>query len=171
MKIQSVYDDLVIRVATTDETSDIRSQVPGVTFYREAHVFLLESAGDTDYVIASAVGWHEDTLGFSEPSHFASHDPDAPAWARTPLGWTDGGIGGNVATTRQLIDALLEAVPQPVSREQYRYVYVLMIRLDTGISDIFPGGVFLSKAEAEEAQGRLAPKAYRCWIEAVPIGV
>jgi hypothetical protein len=173
MKIRNAYDDLVIRVATTDETSDIRSQAPGVTFHRDTRVFLLESAGEADYVIASAVGWHEDTLDFGEPSHFTVHDPDTPAWARTPLGCIDGGLGGNVATAGQLINALLEAGPEPVNRELYRYIYVLMVRLDTGISDprIFPGGAFLSKAEAEDAQGRLTPKADQCWIESVPIGI
>jgi hypothetical protein len=98
MKIRQDYDDLVIRVATQDEAAAIRSDSPSARYYSESRVFILESAGETDYVVAAAVCWHEDRLGFEAPSSFAGYDSDTPNWERNPLFRVDGGLGGKVAS-------------------------------------------------------------------------
>lgn len=172
MKIRTSYGGLVIRVATPAETTAIRAGLPGVDFASNSRVLLLESGGETDYVIASIVGWHEDTLGWEEPSFFAGHAPDTPQWARTPLFGVDGGLGGNVATPQQLIQALLDETPAP-DRDRYRSVYVVMKQAPP-VGDgprIRPAGVFLTKDEAEKAATRLTTKVRSCWIQAVPIAV
>jgi hypothetical protein len=189
-RTRSVYDGLVIRVATVDEAAATRAASPTIPFYTDTRVFLLHSGEETDYVVADAVGWHEDTLDSGEPSHFAMHDPDAPEWQRTrPLGWLDGGLNGNVASVQQLIDALMESdnAPAPASRPRYRHVYVVMFQIDLTrdmkrpptdaelkiAAQAYPAGVFLTVSEAEQAQARLAskPEVNRCWIEGVPVGI
>lgn len=170
MKIRGDYDGLAIRVATSAETTAIRADSPSARFRSSSRVFLLESGGETDYVIGSMVGWHEDTL--DGPSFFAGHDPDTPQWARTPLFGSDGGLGGNIATPEQLIRALLDETPVP-DRDRYRPVYIVMRRIDlgTGSPKIFPAGVFLTEDEAEKAATRLTTELTSCWIQAVPIAV
>jgi hypothetical protein len=178
MKIRADYEDLVIRVATPAEATAIRAGLPGA-YFAYSRALLLESGGETDYVIASSVWWHEDTLGWEEPSVFAGHVPDAPQWTRTALFGVDGGLGGNVAIPRQLIQALLDETPVP-DRGRYRNVYIVMVRfgIDADGRETSPVGVFVTKDEAEEAltQARdrdpgAGGRKDRYWIEAVPIAV
>jgi hypothetical protein len=176
MKIRAGYDGLVIRVATPAEAIAIRAGWPGA-YVADRGVFLLDSGGETDYVIAAIVSWHEDTLGLEEPSFFALDDPDGPPRARTPLFGLDGGLGGNVATAQQLIQALLDEPPVP-DRDRYRYVYLVMVRSGTYADDTAPAGAFVTKDEAEEALGRARDRVVaagwrsdRVWIKAVPIAV
>ncbi len=98
MKIRAAYADLVILVAAPAGAAAIRANMPGAYLHSSSGVLLLDSGGETDYVIASIVGWHEDTLGWEGPSFLSDHDPDTPQWARTPLFGVDGGLSGNVAT-------------------------------------------------------------------------
>jgi hypothetical protein len=173
MKIRQYYDDLLIRCATQDEADRIRSGSPSARYNRDDRFLILESGGEQDYVVAAAVGWHEDTLGFEEPSAFSNHDPGTPPWARTPLFGVDAGLGGNVATAQELIEALASDPIVTIDRARYRYVYALLMRLDTGAGEPSFGcaGVFLTKSEADKAQEQRANKSTACWVEAVPIGV
>ena len=170
MKIRAAYADLVIRVATPAETTAIRAGWPGAYFHSSSRVFLLDSGGETDYVIASIVGWHEDTLGWEEPSFFAGYNPDKQWWGREPLFGVHGGLSGNVATPQQLIRALLDDTPVP---DGVRHVYIVMVRYGTDDDGrhIFPVGVFPTEDEAEKAKTGLTSKGRPCWIEAVPIAV
>jgi hypothetical protein len=177
MKIRRSYADLVIRVATPAETTAIRADWPSEDFDDSGRVLLLESGGETGYVIAAIVGWHEDTLELGEPSYFVGydrHDPDTPQWARTPLFGLDGGLGGNLATPEQLTRALLDETPVP-DRDRWRTVYIVTARYDTGANPPHTGpvGVFLTKDEAEQAATRLTTlgRASRYWITAAPIAV
>lgn len=173
MKIRAVYDDLVICVATQQEASAILANSPSADFYRDSRVLLLESVGETDYLSAGAVGWYEDRLDFTAPSGFAGHDPDTPAWGLNPLFGVDAGLAGNVATAKQLINALTSDATAPADRDRYRYVFVVQTSLEAGGGSPVVGcaGVFLTLPEAETARDRLAVKADKCWIDEVPIGI
>lgn len=78
MKVRSHYNGLRIRCATPAEQDRIRGDTPEITHYdpsinkfdQGSHYFVLDSDNGLDYVVAEAVGWHEDhDLG--EPSYFA----------------------------------------------------------------------------------------------------
>src|SRR4051794_3493174 len=62
VKIRGNYDGLVIRCADQEEAERVRASAPSITFHQSDRVFALETAGETDYIIATAVGWHEDIL-------------------------------------------------------------------------------------------------------------
>lgn len=72
MKVRAEYDGLVIRCATEDE-----SERPGER---------LLVLGDSDYVVAGAVGWREDDGRDNEPSSLAFFPPAADPHRVLPTG-------------------------------------------------------------------------------------
>lgn len=47
-----------------------------------------------------------------------------------------------------------------------------MTRVDRrGEPDITGAGVFLTQADAEDAQAQIAPKVADCWVETLPIAI
>jgi hypothetical protein len=150
------YDGLVLGRAAPEETE------------RAGHrVFLLETAGRTDQVVATAVGWHEGVLGPTRLSFFDRADPFEPDWPTRPLAGAGGGF--NVASAADLVAALGAADDDRPRRERYRMVYVVMTGPRVGSES--GTAVFLSRADAEEACARIAPRVPDCWIETLPIAV
>lgn len=152
----------------------IRAGSPSADAFGDSRVLLLESAGEIDYIDVGAVGWCEDRLDVTAPSGFAGHDPDTPVWSLNPLFGVHAGLGGNVASAQQLIDALTADTTEPTGRTQYRYVFVVQTSLEPGTGGwplVGCAGVFLTRSEAETARDRLATRVDRCWIEGVPIGI
>jgi len=68
MKIRADYDGLVIRCATPAECQEIFAG-PG------SRLLILESAGQSDYVITGAFGWRQDDGGDHEASALAYFPP------------------------------------------------------------------------------------------------
>ncbi|MEU0480297.1 hypothetical protein ABZ260_14075 [Streptosporangium sp. NPDC006013] len=112
-KIRDSYDGLVVRRATDQEADQVRAATPSIVFYDDDQVFMLESAGETDYVVSLAIGWHEDVLSSTRLSFFATIDPYEPKWSGSLTGGYDPGF--TVASARELIEALA-ADPAAVSR-------------------------------------------------------
>jgi hypothetical protein len=163
IKLQGGHDGLVIRCATAEEAERLDAP-PG------PRVFLLKSQDRTDYVTAAAVGWREGVLERTRQSFFSDGDPYEPQWPTQPLGGAGGGF--NVASARDLLDALKAGDDDRPHRERYRMVYVLMAgRQHRSDDDPFGTGVFLSRADAEEACALIAPKITDCWIETLPIAI
>lgn len=161
VKIGGGYDGLAIRCATAEEAERI-DDPPG------PRVFLLESRDRTDYVTGAAVGWHEGVLDHTRPSFFNHADAYEPQWPTQPLDGAGGGF--NIASAGDLIEALGAGDEDRPHRERYRMVYVLMTgRQHRSDDDPAGTGVFLSRADAEEAVALIAPKVTDCWIETLPI--
>ncbi|KJS61649.1 hypothetical protein [Streptomyces rubellomurinus] len=85
LKIRDVYDGLVIRCATAQEAEGIRTTHPSFRFSRDDRVFMLESKGEIDYVVAMAVGWREGVLSPTQQSFFNDIDAGRPRWPSQPL--------------------------------------------------------------------------------------
>jgi hypothetical protein len=163
VKIRDVYDGLAIRCATAEEAKRIEEP-------RGPRVFLLQSQDRTDYVTAAAVGWREGVLDRTCPGFFNEADAYEPQWPTQPLGGAGGGF--NIASAGDLIEALGAGDDVRPHRERYRMVYVLMTgRRHRGDDDPAGTGVFLSRADAEEACAAIAPKVTDCWIETLPIAI
>ncbi|HZC27607.1 MAG TPA: hypothetical protein VE287_11335, partial [Actinopolymorphaceae bacterium] len=157
VRLRDGYDGLVIRCATAEEAEEAeRAGEPAAG----RRVFLLETQGRTDHVIGMAVGWHEGVLDRTQHSFFNSADAYEPRWPTQPL---DGvGAGFNIASGRDLIAALGADESDRPRRETYRMVYVVMTGRRLGSES--GTGVFLSRADAEEACARIAPRVADCWI-------
>ncbi|MFE7570664.1 hypothetical protein ACFU76_27505 [Streptomyces sp. NPDC057539] len=170
LKIRDDYRGLAIRCATTAESEIIKAENPSVTFGRDDHVFLLESQGETDHIVAMAAGWHEDVLSRTSPGFFNTFYPDMPVWPTKPLSGVDAGF--NIASAEELVEALRTDEQELIRREQYRHVYVVMTRVNRGDEpDVTGAGVFLTRADAEDAQSTIMPQVADCWIEELPIAI
>ncbi|MFF7146135.1 hypothetical protein [Streptomyces nodosus] len=62
VKIRDDYRGLSIRCATAAESEQVKAEYASVSFGRGDRVFVLESQGEADYVVAMAVGWKEGIL-------------------------------------------------------------------------------------------------------------
>ncbi|MFI2609114.1 hypothetical protein [Kitasatospora sp. NPDC018619] len=170
LKIRDFYDGLVIRCATAQEAEGVRTGYRSVRFSRDDRVFVLESKGETDYVVAMAVGWHEGVLPPTRQSFFIDVDAGRPRWPSRPL--FSAGPSFNLASVQELVTALSTTEDGPVRRERYRHVYVVMTRVDRRDgADVSGAGVFLTEADAEDARAMIAPEVAACWIETLPIAV
>ncbi|NUW39776.1 hypothetical protein [Nonomuraea rhodomycinica] len=171
MRIRDRYHGLLIRVAPADVAERVKATYPTITFGPGDRVFLLESRGETDYIISMAVGWHEDVLAPTRRSFFNDVFAGDTRWPTTPLPGADAGFG--VASATDLIEALRGGEDhQRVRRERYRHVYVVMTRVQLGDEpEISGSGVFLTPEDAEEAKATLAAHVADCWIETLPIAI
>ncbi len=155
VRLRDGYDGLAIRCATAEEAEG--TGAPG------HRVFLLTAGGRTDYVAAGAVGWREGALAPTRHSLFDHADAYAvPAQALDTAGF-------DIASARDLVTALGAEDGGRPRRETYRMVYVVMTGPRLGSES--GTGVFLSRADAEEACAALAPRVPDCWIETLPIAV
>ncbi|WP_219516739.1 hypothetical protein [Nonomuraea ceibae] len=172
MKIRAFYQGLLIRTAPAEEAERVKAGCPSVEFGREDRVFLLESSGETDYVISMAVGWHEGVLAPTRRSFFTDVFAGETRWPATPLPGVDAGFG--VASAVELIAALRGGGDgqERARRERYRHVHVVMTREEYRDGPYISGsGVFLTLEDAEEAKAALAPHVADCWIETLPVAV
>ena len=170
IKIRDGYAGLVIRCGTVEEATQIMASLPGIHPDRGYRVFMLESQGRSDYVISMAVGWHEGVLPRVQGSFFNSADAYLPRWPTGPLFGVSAGF--NAASVQDLVDGLSADHHQQTRRDRFRYVFVLMTDVGHGTGPKISGaGVFLTRADAEEAQTLLAPKVASCWIEMLPVAV
>jgi hypothetical protein len=180
MRLHSEYDGLVVRCATEDERTALGVELPDGS---DESVFVLESVGTQDFVVAGMFGWHEDEGKDNEPSALSpAVYPYAPPWARTALDFTSGGLTGDAATLGELVhelDAGDQRTPQP---DRYRYVHVVMVRTTLTSSPNAEGNVtaeavYLTRAEAKEAirawadvtTGSSVGVHIEKWIEPVPV--
>ena len=170
VKICDGYAGLVIRCATVGETAQIMASLPGFHPGRDDRVFMLESQGRSDYIISMAFGWHEGILARVQGSFFNSADAYLPRWPTGPLFGVSAGF--NVASAQDLVDALNSDDHQQARRNRFRFVFVLMTDVgNENTQEISGAGVFLTRADAEEAQSLLAPKVAACWIETLPVSI
>ncbi|RAN94417.1 hypothetical protein GAR05_04939 [Micromonospora saelicesensis] len=170
IKIRDGYAGLVIRCATVGEANRIMMSLLGVHADHGYRVFVLESQGRSDYVISMAVGWDEGMLLRVQGSFFNSADAYMRRWPTDPLDGLNAGF--NAASVQDLIDALHVEHDLQTRRDRFRYVFVLM--RDMGQDDrpkVSGAGVFLTQADAEEAQALLAPKVTSCWIEMLAVAM
>ncbi|MFI6086187.1 tyrosine-type recombinase/integrase [Streptomyces sp. NPDC051217] len=171
MKIRDDYRGLAIRCATVAESEQAKADHASMSFGRDDRVFVLESQGESDYVVAMAVGWTEGVLGRTQQSFFHHFYPARPIiWPSQPLPGVDAGL--NIASAQELIDALLADENATIRRERHRRVYVVMTRvIRPDGPDVTGAGVFLARADAEEAQAVITAKSVDCWIEELPIAI
>ncbi|MFB8205781.1 hypothetical protein [Kitasatospora purpeofusca] len=170
VKIRDDYRGLAIRCATEAESEQVKTDHTSMSFGRDDRVFVLESQGEFDYVVAMAVGWTEGVLGRTQQSFFNDFDPDRPIWPSQPLFGVDAGL--NIASAQELIDALLADDNATMRRERHRRVYVVMTRvIRPDGPDVTGAGVFLTRADAEDAQAVITAKSVDCWIEELPIAL
>jgi hypothetical protein len=163
VRLRDRYDGLVVGVATADEAEQV-GKPPG------PRVFLLRSQDGTDYVTGAAVGWEEGVLDRTRPSFFSNADAYEPQWPTRPLQGGDAGF--TIASATDLIEALGAGDDARPHRERYRMVYVLMTgRRHRSDDDPSGTGVFLSRADAEEACAAIAPHVTDCWIETLPVAI
>ncbi|PYC74988.1 hypothetical protein C7C45_03625 [Micromonospora arborensis] len=170
VKIRDGFAGLVVRCATVGEATQIMASLPGVRADRGDRVFVLESQGRSDYVVSMAVGWHEGILPRTQGSFFNSANAHMRRWPTDPLDGLNAGF--NAASIQDLVGALHADHQQQTRRDRFRYVFVLMT--DVGSENrpkISGAGVFLTEADAEEAQALLAPKVASCWIETLPVAI
>ncbi|GIH29562.1 hypothetical protein Aph01nite_78720 [Acrocarpospora phusangensis] len=73
MKLRVEYDGLVIRCATQPEAERIHAENTGIT--RDARCLILETAGESDYVMTHAVGWQADLESDRDASELAGFAP------------------------------------------------------------------------------------------------
>lgn len=171
MKIRDAYRGLLIRRAPDDEAERIKATHPGVEFHTSDRVFLMESQGETGYIISMAVGWHEDVLRPASPSFFANVSAEDTRWPTMPLHGVNAGF--TIASAADLVEALRRSEGhRRVRRERYRNVYVVMTRVDLGDGpEISGSGVFLTQEDAEDAKAALDPHVIDCWIETLPVAI
>ncbi|MGR6998742.1 hypothetical protein ACU686_12505 [Yinghuangia aomiensis] len=170
LRIRKNYTGLVIRCATAEETDSIQAEHPATGFQYGERVFVLESEGETDYIVAMAVGWHEDVLPRTRPSFYSDLDTEMPGRPPQPLFGVHAGF--NLASAQELITALTTIGDPPRRREKHRYVHVVMSRVDRHDGPRISGlGVFLDRGDAEEARARIAPTVAECWVQTLPIAV
>ncbi|MFE2165637.1 hypothetical protein ACFXB3_11280 [Streptomyces sp. NPDC059447] len=171
VKIRDYYRGLAIRCATEAESEQVKADHASVSFGRDDRVFVLESQGESDYVVAMAVGWTEGVLGRTQHSFFNNFHPARPIiWPSRPLAGVDAGL--DIASAQELIDALLADENAAVRRERHRHVCVVMTRVVRPDGpEVTGAGVFLTRADAEEAQAVIAAKSIDCWIEELPIAI
>lgn len=171
VKIRDNYTGLVIRCATSEEAEQIKASLPGIDSRESNRVFMLESQGQTDYIISMAVGWQEGILRPTQRSFFNNADAYMTRWPTEPLFGVSGGF--NIASIEDLIEALrTDNNTNAKRRDRFRLVFVLMTKVDTPSGPKIAGsGVFLTEADAEDARALLAPKVTDCWIETLPISM
>lgn len=171
VKIRTYYRGLAIRCATEAESEQVKTDHASVPFSEDEHVFVLESRGESDYVVAMAVGWTEGVLGRTQQSFFHPFHPANPMiWPSQPLSGVDAGL--NIASAQELVDALQADENATIRRERHRHVYVVMTRvIRPDGPDVTGAGVFLTRADAEEAQAVIAAESVDCWIEELPIAI
>ena len=175
MKVRSNYNGLHIRCATTAEQELIQRDTPGITYLDPAcsefdlgsrYFILDDGSGELDYVVAQAIGWHEDHAR-GEPSYFAQHF-DTPPWAQTALDGPNGGFDTPIATVSEFVDTIV--MPEhsmPAERTRYRFIYVVMG------PEPHAYGAFLTRDEAERNRQQLAHRypAGRFTIDATPVRI
>lgn len=171
VKISTGYCGLAIRCATEAESDQVKADHPSMSFGRDDRVFVLESQGESDYVVAMAVGWTEGVLGRTQQSFFNNFYPARPIiWPSQPLSGVDPGL--NVASAQELIDAIRAEENATIRRERHRHVYVVMTRMiRPGGPHVTGAGVFLTRADAEDAQAVITATSLDCWIEELPIAI
>ncbi|MEV5987612.1 hypothetical protein AB0L85_21775 [Streptomyces sp. NPDC052051] len=170
VKIRDSYRGLAIRCATEAERARVKAEYTSVSFDSEDQVFVLESQGESDYVVALAVGWTEGILDLTRPSFFTDFRPDSATWPHRPL---DGPAHGlDAASPQELIAALTDEETTPKRRTRHGHIYIVMMRATHPTGPEVKGvGAFLTRTEAEEAQAVITAKSVECWVEELPIAV
>lgn len=166
LKLRDNLDGLVIRCARADETSQVMDSTPGLN-WNGLHVFILESQGQSDYVVSMAMGWQEGILPRMQQSFFNGIVP-GDKWPTKEL--FGAGAGFEVASVQDLVDALAEHSYPPRRRDRCRYLHVLMVKPEPG-TGTYAAGVFLTEEDANEAQQLFAPKVHNCWVDWVPVAL
>ncbi|ROO89594.1 hypothetical protein EDD29_7295 [Actinocorallia herbida] len=120
-----------------------------------------------------AVGRHEDVLGTTRLSFFASGDPYEPVWPHYGVGSPGADPGFAIASAADLLTALAEADEDaPVPRTRWRMVHVVMKKVAYPDGDEVTGaGVFLTRADADDYLAHIRPRIADCWIETLPLAM
>ncbi len=167
LKLKDSFAGLVIRCATVEEAEQITGSLPDLD-REDVYVFVLESQGRADYVVSSAVGWQEGILPRMQQSFYSNDLVPGDRWPTTELFGV--GAGFEVASAKDLAEALAQDNYPPQRRERCRHVYVLMVKPEADRA-YYAAGVFLTEEDALEAQLLFAPKAHKCWVDWVPVAI
>jgi hypothetical protein len=153
MRLRAGYDGLAVRCATEDEAAAVGRELPGLDLAGD-RVFVLDSGPARDFVVAGTFGWHEDDRVDLVPSALSpAVYPYAPPWRREALAFGARELSGNAASLDDLAAALTSDDPRTPPADRYRYVHVVMTRIGVtpDSSEVHPVGVYLTRAEADEA--------------------
>lgn len=171
-KVRHSYDRLVIRCASSEEQARIQEQLPDGTPGQDEHLFVLETADSLDWVVAMAVGWHED----DEPgdiSRFVWLDEGRKPVVQRPLDGADGGLSHGLASLDEVVAALRAGQrPPDIADPRHAYLHVVMVRVSWPGQDgtVAPVGAFLTREAANDYLTSRHPfEGAEFYVETVPL--
>ncbi|WP_328414580.1 hypothetical protein OG470_20565 [Micromonospora sp. NBC_00389] len=172
-KVRWIYDGLVIRCPSGVEQERIQQQMPGGLRGMDDRVFALETADSLDWVVAMAVGWHEDDDA-GDISRFVWLDQGRKPVVQRSLDGADGGLSHGLASSLEEVVAAVRAGHRPtdVADPQYAYLHVVMVRTSwPGQSGtVAPVGAFLTRQAADDyLTSRHPVEGAEFYVEAVPL--
>jgi hypothetical protein len=170
-KARWVYDGLVIRCPSSEEQERIQHQTARV-LSRDERIFVLETADSLDWIVAMAVGWHED----DEPgdiSRFVWFDESRKPVVQRPLDGADGGLSHGLASLDEVVAALRAGQRRPdIVNPRHAYLHVVMVRTNwSGQSGtVVPAGAFLTRQAADDYLASRSPfEGAEFYVEVVPL--
>lgn len=170
-KIRASYDGMTIRCATDSEIQEYAQAEPDVGLGPKTRLFLIDSRSISDWVVAMAVGWREDTSQ-DEISSFVHYQPDEvrPIRVRT-LDSADGGLSSGLMPAAELIAAMRSG--RSGTGAGHAFVHAVLVTVNVGgLERTGVAGAFLTHAAAEEyLHNRPADPDVRVWIETIPVSL
>lgn len=171
-KVRWIYDGLVIRCPSSEERERIQQQMPGGLLGMDDRVFALETADSLDWVVAMAVGWHEDDDP-GDISRFVWLDQGRKPVVQRPLDGADGGLSHGLASLEEVVAAVRAGHrPTDIADPQHAYLHVVLVRISwPGQSGtVAPVGAFLTRQAADAYLASRHPvEGAEFYVEAVPL--
>jgi hypothetical protein len=133
---------------------------------------VLETPDSLDWVVAMAVGWHED----DEPgdiSRFVWLDEGRKPVVQRPLDGAAGGLSHGLASLDEVVAALRAGQrPPDIAGPRHAYLHVVMVRISwpgqAGI--VAPAGAFLTRQAADDYLASRHPfEGAEFYVETVPL--
>ncbi|GAB3090424.1 hypothetical protein [Micromonospora schwarzwaldensis] len=173
-KIRRIYDGLVIRCPSSEEQDHIEQQMAGGSLDMDDRLFALETADSLDWVVAMAVGWHEDDAP-GDISRFVWLDQGRKPVVQRPLDGADGGLSHGLASLKEVVAAVRAGQrPTDIADPRHAYLHVVMVRISwPGQSDtLAPVGAFLTRRAADAYLASRHPvEDAELYVETVPLSI
>jgi hypothetical protein len=170
-KVRAAYDGMTIRCATDAEIHEYALAEPDVGLGSKTRLFMIDSRSSSDWVVAMAVGWREDTSQ-DEISSFVHYQPEEvrPFRVRT-LDSADGGLSSGLLPAAEVIAAMRNGTSGTGAGHAFVHAVLVTVNLgDTARTGV--AGAFLTRAAAEEyLHNRPADPDVRAWIETIPVSL
>jgi hypothetical protein len=171
-KVRWIYDGLVIRCPSSEEQERIQQQLPAGLLGMDDRVFALETADSLDWIVAMAVGWHEDDDP-GDISRFVWLGQGAKPVVQRPLDGADGGLSHGLALLEEVVAAVRAGQrPTDIADPRHAYVHVVMLRTSwPGESGrVVPVGTFLTRQAADDYLASRHPtEGVEFYVETVPL--